>query len=316
MDTPKRHLGWPWLRRTESREALEDALMHLHQGEHGGRPGSTESLAGALALSTRAALSLVRRMEAQGLLSASAEGLRLSADGRRYALHVVRAHRLYERYLADETTVPKEEIHERAHRLQHALSPEQIEKLDADMGHPTHDPHGDPIPTLAGDLPPAEAYSLADWPTDRPALITHVEDEPPQVYAQIVAEGLAPGMGVTVLVSTPRRLVVEADAGECVLAPVVAANISVRDADAVPRPRPAVRLSALGVGGRGRVLALDDGCQGLTRRRFLDLGLTPGVEVQAVMRSAFGEPTAYRVRDTLVALRREQADLVLIEARG
>jgi DtxR family Mn-dependent transcriptional regulator len=64
------------------------------------------------------------------------------------------------------------------------------------------------------------------------------------------------------------------------------------------------------------VLALDNTCQGLTRRRFLDLGITPGVLIEPVMQSAFGEPTAYRVRDTLIALRREQSDLILIERNG
>ncbi len=76
------------------------------------------------------------------------------------------------------------------------------------------------------------------------------------------------------------------------------------------QPLPAARLSSLLPGQKGRVVALE--CEGLHRRRLLDLGLTPGVQVEAVMRAALGDPMAFRVRDSLMALRREQAEQILI----
>jgi DtxR family Mn-dependent transcriptional regulator len=191
-----------------------------------------------------------------------------------------------------------------------------LDKLEADLGYPAFDPHGDPIPTADGVLEEVESRLLTDWPPGRPAQIVHIEDEPPEVFAQILAQGLAPGMTVVVVDSAPTRLVLEAEEAEHVLAPVVAANISVRDAP-VGKPAPAFeRLTQLKVGQQARVLRLDDACQGLTRRRFLDLGITPGVRIEPVLQSAFGEPTAYRVRDTLIALRYEQSDLILIETNG
>ena len=71
-----------------------------------------------------------------------------------------------------------------------------------------------------------------------------------------------------------------------------------------------VALTTLQQGEEGRVVGLAPSCQGLARRRFQDLGLTPGAQIKRVMQSAFREPTAYRVRNTLIALRREQSDMI------
>jgi DtxR family Mn-dependent transcriptional regulator len=315
---PERGLYFRWRsrRQLDSRETIEDTLMHVHQHQQERQPVTTESLADGLGISTNNASRLVQRMGAKGLLSVSQDEVRLTRAGHRWALQVVRAHRLFERYLADETGVPIEEIHQHAHRLEHSLSPQELDKLDADMGYPAFDPHGDPIPTADGVLEVVESQPLTDWPAEKPAQIVHIEDEPPQVFAQILAEGLRPGLILSVLESTSSRIVLEANEAEHVLAPVVAANIAVR---AAPRVVPApsfAKLTALKIGQQARVIGLDDACQGLTRRRFLDLGITPGVLIEPVMQSGFGEPTAYRVRDTLIALRQEQSDLILIDRNG
>jgi len=223
------------------------------------------------------------------------------------------AHRLFERYLADETSVPREKIHAHAHELEHTVSEAQVDKMDADMGHPAFDPQGDPIPNAAGDMKEIKSQKLVEWPAGVPAQIVHIEDEPPEVYAQIIAEDLHPGMVITILDATSVRVVIGTPENEHVLAPVVAANISVREAP-IDRVEPSgVPLTALKHGEQGRVAGLSPACQGLTRRRFLDLGLTPGVRVERVMQSAFSDPTAYRVRGTMIALRREQSDLILID---
>ncbi|MEJ2555799.1 MAG: iron dependent repressor, metal binding and dimerization domain protein [Anaerolineae bacterium] len=315
---PERGLYFRWRgrRRLDSRETIEDALMHVHQRQRERRPASTQSLAGTLGISVRKALALAEDMEAKGLVTVTGDDIRLSNEGRRWALQVVRAHRLFERYLADETSLPLQELHQHAHRLEHTLSPQELDKLEADLGYPSLDPHGDPIPTADGVLPPDDSQSLLEWPPGTPAQIVHIEDEPPQVFAQILAEGLALGTLVTVIESTPARIVFEANDGEHVLAPVVADNISVREMPEIAPAPSFERLTTLKVGQKARVKALDDTCQGLTRRRFLDLGVTPGVLIEPVMQSAFGEPTAYRVRDTLIALRHEQSDMILIEKNG
>jgi DtxR family Mn-dependent transcriptional regulator len=306
------YFRWKNARRLDARETVEDALMYIHQRQQNGQLASSRALESTLKISTKQSLKLIQRMTRQGLIDVRGAGLALSEEGHRWARQVVRAHRLFERYLADETGVPMAEIHAYAHRFEHRFSTQALNKLEADMGYPISDPHGDPIPTADGDLATIKGQSLVDWDSIEPAQIVHIEDEPPEVYAQIVATGLAPGKIITVVEATPERLVVECDNTEHALARVVAANIWARSVLAFPQTQSSRRLTELKLGQRGRVVALDNACQGLTRRRFLDLGITPGVRIEPVMRSAFGEPTAYRVRDTLIALRREQTDTILI----
>jgi DtxR family transcriptional regulator, Mn-dependent transcriptional regulator len=306
-------MRWQRGRRLRSRQAIEDALMHINQRQHEGRPGSIESLSSSMKLPPRYILELVNRMDQQGLLNVTGDGLSLSSDGHRWALQVVRAHRLFERYLADETAVPMEALHTTAHRLEHTVSVDQVNKMDADMGHPAYDPQGDPIPNESGEVEPLAGQSLVDWPVNEIALIVHIEDEPDEVYAQIIADGLEPGMLLTVIESTGTRIVCESERNEHVLAPVVAANITVQAAPSGISRRQGDRLSELGLGSKGRVVAIDAACRGLTRRRFLDLGITPGVTIESVLENAFNDPTAYRVRGAMIALRREQADMVWIE---
>ncbi len=312
---PPYGLYWRFRRRRwlHSRQAIEDALAHLHQFQHDGRQASLESLSSTLGTSTKHTLVLLNRMAQLDLVIMTGQGLRLAAEGHRWALQIIRAHRLFERYLADETAVPRDKIHARAHQLEHTLTEAQVDKMDADMGHPVFDPQGDPIPNADGDMKEIESRKLVDWPAGEPAEIVHIEDEPPEVYAQITAEELHPGMVVTIVDRSPVRVVIGTPDAEHVLAPVVAANISVREAP-TERTEPAgVPLTTLKHGEQGRIVGLAPACQGLTRRRFLDLGLTPGARIERVMQSAFSDPTAYRIRNTLIALRREQSDLIRIE---
>ncbi|MFQ5595354.1 MAG: FeoA domain-containing protein [Anaerolineae bacterium] len=311
---PNRGLMWRWRRasRRQQRILIEDALKHVHTRHHRGYRATPESLAGALGISLREAVNLIAGMEDQGLLHSTGEGLRLTPPGHGWALQVVRAHRLWERYLADEVGLPLSDIHAAAEEQEHHLTPTELDTLEADLGYPRRDPHGDPIPTAGGELEPYPGKPLVDWPVGEPAQIVHVEDEPETILTQIVAEGLLPGMVVEVLESGEHGLHLNMDGDECWLAPVVAGNIFV---DTPPPqsmlPADAERLSTLQPGEKATVLALES--KGLTRRRFLDLGLTPGVTIECALPGMFREPKAYRIRGTLVALRREQADQIWVQ---
>lgn len=306
---------WQAWRKARQREWVEDALKHLLEREQEGRHASLESLAGTLGLSLAQTLRLVEQMQAQGLLEWQGRRLHLTSAGERWALHVVRAHRLWERYLADEARMPLEKVHAEADRREHRLTEQELDALEAALGHPRQDPHGDPIPTRDA-LPESGArpgIELTRWELDRPARIVHLEDEPELAYAQILAAGLRLGQVVRILEHTPQRLVLSDGENEYRLAPAVAANIYV--ADAVPEaPQEALfPLSQLPDLEEAEVVTIDETVQGFTRRRFLDLGLTPGARVRAELRNFFGDPRAYRLRGTLIALRREQADKIWVK---
>jgi DtxR family Mn-dependent transcriptional regulator len=193
-------------------------------------------------------------------------------------------------------------------------SVEEAEALSASMGHPSYDPHGDPIPTAAGEIAPPLARPLTELEIGELAEIVHVEDEPNAIYAQLVAEGLYPGMRVRVNEATPQRICFEADAKEHVLAPILAANLSVLT---LPQHEemegPYDRLSSLELGQKAKVIALSAALRGAERRRMFDLGLIPGTVVVPELRSPSGDPTGYVIRGAVIALRSEQADQIQVE---
>ena len=310
--------GWYWMwrhgRELTERVIREDALKHLHKREYERRLATLESLAGVLELSPGAASRLIEELIGHGFVQPEGDGYVLTPDGRSYALQVIRAHRLWERYLADETEIAAIEIHAQAERVEHRLTPEQTDELEARLGFPTVDPHGDPIPSADGALADKDGIPLTRWPLDRPARIVHLEDEPPEVYEQLLAQGIHLGLDVRILQRTPRQIRFFTEDQEFVVASVVASNITVAS---LPEEKavegPYVRLSELQEGTVATVLELDEACRGLTRRRFMDLGFTPGSRVEVDRPGPFGDPRAYRIRGTLIALRREQADQILVE---
>jgi DtxR family Mn-dependent transcriptional regulator len=101
---------WRRWRALRERALSEDALKHLLTCEHSSRDATVESLSGSLRLSQKRLLRLIARMEAAGLLYSQGAALHLSSEGKQWALRVVRAHRLWERYLADEAGVPLGEL--------------------------------------------------------------------------------------------------------------------------------------------------------------------------------------------------------------
>ncbi len=301
-------------RSAKEREQLEDALKHLLDREQQGRHASPESLAGTLSLSRQKTTRLISDMESQGLLETQGSQLHLTAEGERWAMHVVRAHRLWERYLVDEARMPLSQIHNMAQKREHSLTEAQLNDLEAALGHPTLDPHGDPIPSRDGKMPSVENMPITAWQADSPARIVHIEDEPAIAYEQILAAGLKLGQTIRIIEKTPQRVVLSDGETEYRLAPTVAANVGV-----APLPESeiakasAITLADLTHSQQGEIVQLDDAVQGFTRRRFLDLGLTPGTKIYPELGNFFGEPRAYRVRGTLIALRKDQASQIWVK---
>lgn len=296
------------------RVRLEDSLKHLYKCEYAGRPCSVESVAGTVGVSRGQSLQLLTRLEEMELVRAADEGFRLTEAGREYALHIVRTHRLLERYLADRTGVEPVDWHQEAERREHAYSPSDTDDLSARLGHPRYDPHGDPIPTSRGDLPPLTGSPLTALETGEVASIVHLGDEPREVFEALSRVGLSPHMPVRVLQVEPGSVRFEAGGREHTLSPVLARNITVerlRGAD-LPGDQ-AETLAEVGPGEVARVLGIHPAFQGPQRRRLLDLGLVPGTRVEAELRSASGDPVAFRVRGALIALRKDQARWILVD---
>ncbi len=284
----------------------------MFEQEYRGRHASLSSLGGALHIGSGPVVRLAGRMQAQGLVNAAGQEFHLTPEGERLALQVVRAHRLVERYLADEARLPLSRVHALAERREHELSPAEADRLAASLGHPAFDPHGDPIPTSEGTLPPAAGTPATSWPAETLGRVVHLEDEPEISFAQIVAQGLRVGQILRIIESTPERMVLSDGQSEYTLAPVVAANVFLGPAPAAARDSDVIRLSDLEQGRTAHVIGLDDACQGFSRRRLMDLGFTEEARIRPSLTTFAGDPRAYEVRGTVIALRRDQASQILV----
>jgi DtxR family Mn-dependent transcriptional regulator len=306
---------WRAYRAHTARERAENALKHLLRQASDGHSASFSSLKGELGLNDSALMALTAKLELEGLIHSDGTHLRLTAEGERVALHILRAHRLWEVYLAEELGMPVAKVHTAAERQEHRLTPQQVDRLSALMGHPDVDPHGDPIPTADGRVPESPGTALTAWPLSTPARIVHLEDEPPLAYAQLTAEGLRLGQVVRVIERSPTRITLSDGENEYRLAPMLAANVHVAAVPAEVPVAPAglVPLTQLPAGEDAEIVALDPSFRGFARRRLLDLGFTPGARIRSELQTFTGDPRAYRLRGTTIALRREQSDRVLVK---
>ena len=295
--------------RTTDRVLAEDALKLLFHRSSAIRP---EELEAALALPRGRLERVLGRLLTSGLITALEGRLSLSEGGRAYALHIVRAHRLWERYLADRTGVPITQWHAEADHKEHVLSPAETEQLYERMGRPALDPHGDPIPSERGEIAELGGHPLTRLAPGRSAEIVHIEDEPDESYQRLLDAGLSVGDRLTVTGSDAASVRVRSSGRDSTLSLVDAEGVTVRDVEDVRAGAAPLTLADAGPGEAVFVLGLAPACHGPERRRLLDLGIVPDTAITAEMTSALGEPIAYRVRGALIALRRHQASWVLV----
>jgi DtxR family transcriptional regulator, Mn-dependent transcriptional regulator len=153
----------------------------------------------ALAVAPGTVTAMVKTLEKDGLLTYEPySGVRLSADGRQVALHVLRRHRLIELFLVEVLGLDWSEVHEEAERLEHAMSDKLVDRIDALLGHPRTDPHGDPIPDGAGKVRQTQLISLSDCPLGDAFRVARVSDQDESFLRFVERHGLKPGSRVAV----------------------------------------------------------------------------------------------------------------------
>jgi len=292
----------------------EDILKQLYHLEYIGRNATLNDLVGSLKIKHRQIVDIITEMETKKLIHSYEGNLKLNPIGRDYALRIIRVHRLWEKYLAEKTGVDKSEWHNRAEYMEHQLDSKEADALADQLGNPRFDPHGDPIPTDKGEIASHQGKPLSAFPVDLPGRIIHIEDEPEVIYKQIIAEDLHIGSQIRVVESNERRIRFHSEGEEFVLAPIVAANIGVIELGKQEELQENVsRLSGLKVGEKAKVIGISNEYRGAGRRRLLDLGFVPGTTVVPDFSSPLNDPKAYLIRETIIALRNKQADLILVK---
>ena len=193
------------MRGPEFSVAIEDyakAIFAL-QGEAGG-PVSTTAVAERLQVTPASASGMLRRLDELGLVAHRRyHGVVLTDEGRHVALRVLRHHRLLETYLAQSLGVPWDRVHEEAEVLEHVLSDELEALIAAKLGHPTHDPHGDPIPSAELVLEESACVCLASLEAGATGVLARVSDADPEILRYLAARGIAPGSHLEVMERQP-----------------------------------------------------------------------------------------------------------------
>src|SRR5271170_4965283 len=180
---------------------VENYLKQLYMEQHAG-DGSRVAmgkLASAMGVVPGTATSMVKALSDSGLVEYEPRGgVRLTRSGEQLALHVLRRHRLVALFLVKVLGLDWSVVHDEADMLEHAISDRVLERMDALLGHPTADPHGDPIPTSKGHLHEPRRISLADCPAGVPQQVVRVLDQEAEFLQFVERNGLMPGSTVTV----------------------------------------------------------------------------------------------------------------------
>jgi DtxR family Mn-dependent transcriptional regulator len=168
--------------------------LYAQQQEHPGEPVPLGKLAEQLQLTPGTVTTMVKRLAESRLVDyQTRHGARLTPEGERLALQVLRRHRLIELFLVQVVGLDWAEVHEEAEELEHAASEKLLERIDAMLGYPEVDPHGDPIPTATGQIAHDQLIRLTDCPTG-PAEVARVRDDDSQFLNFLHHQGLRPGV--------------------------------------------------------------------------------------------------------------------------
>ena len=209
---------------------IEDYLKHIYKLQATAKKVTTSSLAGKLAIAPASVTDMVKKLSEQGLLRHTPyHGVELTEKGRKHALRIVRRHRLWEVLLVELLGFPWDEIDKEAERLEHSTSEELERKIDEVLGYPKTDPHGDPIPTVDGELRETPYVSLADIEPGQSCRIKRVSDASPEVlkYATKLGLSLKKKIVLKERVEFDGSLLVGVGSRECYVSPKLAHNIFV-----------------------------------------------------------------------------------------
>jgi DtxR family Mn-dependent transcriptional regulator len=178
--------------RTPAVEDYSKAIFALES--RGEEPVSTNALAERLGITPGSVSAMLRRLDELGLIThVPYRGVRLTADGRRIALEVIRHHRLLESYLAEALGMPWDRVHDEAEVLEHVLSDDLEELIAAKLGHPTVDPHGDPIPSADLELEERATDRMESMQPGHEGLFVRVSDSDPEMLRYLAERGISPG---------------------------------------------------------------------------------------------------------------------------
>lgn len=185
-------------------QSVEDYLKIIYKLESEEKGASTTRIAESMEVSSASATNMVKRLAKMGLVDyQSYKGASLTASGRKIALEIIRHHRLLELYLLEVLGYSWDEVHDEAEKLEHHISEQFEDKIAQLLDDPTHDPHGDPIPTKEGLMPEMDAEPLVEAEINRKYIVSRVKDQDPELLRYLEKIGLLPGIKVEIKEKAP-----------------------------------------------------------------------------------------------------------------
>jgi DtxR family Mn-dependent transcriptional regulator len=210
--------------------AIQDYVKEIYKLQSSGRRATTTVIAKAMGVAPSSATSMLKKLAALGLAEhAPYRGVELSEAGTKIALEVIRHHRLLEQYLAETLGLPIDALHEEADRLEHVISEELEARIDEQLGYPTHDPHGDPIPDAGLNVDRTALRSLEALTPGEVATVRRIPDGDAPLLRYLAELTLVPGSTVTMRKAEPfgGPITVDVDGSEHAISRELAERIGV-----------------------------------------------------------------------------------------
>lgn len=177
------------------------AIFHL--SEDGARPVLTNDLANKMNTKAASVTDMIKRLSGKGLISYEKYyGAQITKSGKNEALQIIRKHRLWETFLVDKLNFSWDEVHEIAEQLEHIQSSVLIEKLDAFLGHPKSDPHGEPIPDKHGKMTELKRNTLSEASAPKKATLLAVKNDSPSFLKYLSKLGMRLGSKIFIVNKT------------------------------------------------------------------------------------------------------------------
>ncbi|MBO6571820.1 metal-dependent transcriptional regulator [bacterium] len=185
-------------------QSVEDYLKAIYLLEIDGVVATTNNIAESLSVSSASVTNMFKKLAKLQLINhKSYRGAELTKAGEKIALEVIRHHRLLELYLKEMMGYSWDQVHDEAEKLEHHISEQFEDKIAELLNDPTHDPHGDPIPSKEGVVPEMASLAITDADENESYIIGRVRDQDPELLRFLEKSGIIPGVQVTILEKTP-----------------------------------------------------------------------------------------------------------------
>ena len=210
--------------------SIQDYVKEIYKLQSSGKRATTTAIAREMGVAPSSATSMLKKLAVLGLAEhAPYRGVELTEAGTKIALEVIRHHRLLEQYLAETLGLPIDAVHDEADRLEHVISEELEARIDEQLGYPTHDPHGDPIPDAGLNVDRTALRSLETLVPGEEATVRRIPDGDAALLRYLAELTLVPGNRVTMRRSEPfgGPLTVDVDGSEHAISRELAERIGV-----------------------------------------------------------------------------------------